>query len=432
MGAIWKVKNKHVEWFDSVKLKKGKINVSSNEVKQQLKIIHLTEDDLGLIHAFGEAIHSQLNDLVDSFYSTMLEVPELNDIITNHSTVERLRVILQNHMYTLFNGVIDDQYVEVRLKVAKAHYRIGLKQRWYLSAFQNLQNSFFDLVYEHVKKEENQKVLIYAMSKVLSFEQQLVIEAYEFEHLQARERQYEEIKTEVKRQISDISEELLGLSKETYSSVHELGANSLGLKDLIQIQTEQSVRSKSIAQEGQGRLNILTKNIYELVLFMNNVDSNIQLLNESNQKITESVKLVHSIAENTNLLSLNSAIEAARAGEHGKSFAVVAKEVKKLADQTKETIIQIDEIIQTSNTYMHDVLHSVSEVKEVIHLGKKESADTEKSFKEIIQSVEDNLNGVSEINQNIQSFVSIIQDLNQVTESVAHHAETLNQTASEL
>ena len=53
--------------------------------------------------------------------------------------------------------MIDDEYVEVRLKVAKAHYRIGLQPRWYLSAFQNLQNSFLDLTYQHVKTEEHQK-----------------------------------------------------------------------------------------------------------------------------------------------------------------------------------------------------------------------------------------------------------------------------------
>ena len=62
--------------------KKGRINVSSAEVRQQLKLIRLTEADLGLIQAFGKVIHSQINELVESFYGTVLEVPELNDMIT--------------------------------------------------------------------------------------------------------------------------------------------------------------------------------------------------------------------------------------------------------------------------------------------------------------------------------------------------------------
>ena len=174
----------------------------------------------------------------------------------------------------------------------------------------------------------------------------------------------------------------------------------------------------------------LLSNIHELVKFMDNVDAKIQLLNASNQQITESIKLVHSIADNTNLLSLNSAIEAARAGEHGRGFAVVAKEVKKLAEQTKETIAKIDGIIQSTNSNMDDVLQSVSEVNEIINLGEKESAYTEKSFKEIIQAIEENLNGASEINEKIQSLVAVIEEIGHATQNVAHQAEKLNETAS--
>ena len=231
--------------------------------------------------------------------------------------------MFQNHIYTLFQGVIDDQFVEVRLNVAKAHYRIGLSPQWYLSAFQNLQNSFLNLIYQHVNQVNYQKELISAMSKMLSFEQQLVIEAYERENIQERERQYEEIKSEVKRQILGTSQELRASSEQTHTAANELGANGKSLRNLIEVQTEQSAKSKGIAEEGQIHLHALSANINNLVTFMNNVDETIQLLNQSNQQITESVKLVHSIADNINLLSLNSAIEAARAGEHGKGFAVV-------------------------------------------------------------------------------------------------------------
>lgn len=91
----------------------------------------------------------------------------------------------------------------------------------------------------------------------------------------------------------------------------------------IATRAEQSLRSKTMAEEGQKRMQILTEKIQNLVNFMKNVDEKIVLLNQSIISITEFVKLVQGMADQTNLLSLNSAIEAARAGEHGNGFAFV-------------------------------------------------------------------------------------------------------------
>ena len=106
-------------------------------------------------------------------------------------------------------------------------------------------------------------------------------------------------------------------------------------------------------------------------------------MNKPRINITECIKLVQGMAEQTNLPSLNSAIEA-RAGEHGNGFAVVSNEVRKLAEQSKKSIAEIDAIVQSSNEYMKDVVDSVLRFKEVVQAGEKESELTENSFNEII------------------------------------------------
>ncbi|MEK4011491.1 globin-coupled sensor protein [Peribacillus sp. FSL M8-0224] len=419
-------------WFQKANETDGILDVSSEQVKLQVNIIDLTEYDLKLIHAFREAIEPQVEGVVDAFYQSILQVPELKGIITAHSTVGRLRKTLITHMLSLFNGVIDDDFVKLRTKVAKTHYRIGLQPRWYSSGFQNVQNHLQRIVFEQTKNEDEQRALISAIGKILNLEQQLVLEAYEVEHLKARENQYKEIKDEVKRKISLVSEEVLYLSEETDASVKQLIENGQFVKMQIATRAEQSLRSKTMAEEGQKRMQILTEKIQNLVNFMKNVDEKIVLLNRSFLSITEFVKLVQGMADQTNLLSLNSAIEAARAGEHGNGFAVVSKEVRKLAEQTKKSIAEIDAIVQSSNVYMKDVVDSVLRVKEVVQAGEKESGLTENSFNEIIGVIKGNITDSAEMEMTIQGLVSIIQEIGNATEKVSRHAGILNNTANEL
>ncbi|MEW5550941.1 protoglobin domain-containing protein [Peribacillus frigoritolerans] len=109
----------------------------------------------------------------------------MKGIITAYSTVGRLRKTLITHMLSLFNGVIDDDFVKLRTKVAKTHYRIGLQPRWYSSGFQNVQNHLQRIVFEQTKNEDEQRALISAIGKILNHEQQLVLEAYEVEHFKS-------------------------------------------------------------------------------------------------------------------------------------------------------------------------------------------------------------------------------------------------------
>lgn len=173
-------------------------------------------------------------------------------------------------------------------------------------------------------------------------------------------------------------------------------------------------------------MQILTEKIQNLVYFMKNVDEKIVLLNQSFLSITEFVKLEQGMADQTNLLSLNSAIEAARAGEHGNGFAVVSNEVRKLAEQTKKSIAEIDENVQSSNEYMKVVVDYALSVKEVVRAGEKESGLTENSFNEIIGIIKGNITDSAEVEMTIKGLVSFIQEIGNATEKVSRHALQMN------
>ncbi|MFF2455678.1 methyl-accepting chemotaxis protein [Peribacillus simplex] len=156
---------------------------------------------------------------------------------------------------------------------------------------------------------------------------------------------------------------------------------------------------------------------------MKNVDENRVLLNQFFLSITEFVKLVQGIGYQANLLSLNSAIKAPRAGEHD---GFVSNEVRKLAEQTKKSIAEIDAIVQTSNEYMKDFVDSIPRVNEAVQAGEKELESTENIFNEMIGVIKGNMTDSAEKEMEIQGLVSNIQEIGNDTEKVSRHAGILN------
>jgi methyl-accepting chemotaxis protein len=234
------------------------------------------------------------------------------------------------------------------------------------------------------------------------------------------------------QQISATTEEIAGGSaNQAYAAqtmnelFKELSVAINSVAESAEQASELSNNTMSIAQDG-GK--VVRSSIEGMTL----VNDQMARLEEDSNKIGEIIEVIDDISEQTNLLALNAAIEAARAGEQGRGFAVVADEVRKLAERSGEATKQITAIIKGMQGNTRLSVKSVGE-------GVVSSQKTGEAFKNIMDMVKDSANRVTEIaaaseEQAAQSteVMASIESISAATQEAAASSEETASTAQSL
>jgi methyl-accepting chemotaxis protein len=195
--------------------------------------------------------------------------------------------------------------------------------------------------------------------------------------------------------------------------------------DVARNTAEASVKSRAaieLVKSGQSKMDIMIE-------VVNNIAANSQKIN----KITE---VIESIANKTNLLSLNAAIEAARAGEHGKGFSVVAEEVGKLASSSAESTQQITMLVQEAATEAARAVATVKQVADDMRNIEASANATDGMLERISAAMEQQSAAVEEINANVGSLDKIADNnasaSDEITATVIELSRVADATRSEV
>lgn len=404
-----------IQPIDSIPVK---LQVPTEEIQLQLDAIQLRERDLQLLRVLKEPMHARIDDIVKAFYDSVTAVPSLSGLIRTHSNTDYLSKTLAAHLGGLFDGVIDDEYLENRTKVARSHLRIGLEPKWYVAAFENLHTTMLDILFSLELEQGLEREMIVALGKILNFEKQLVLEAYERsanEELQAKQQ---EVKDGVKKQIGSIALEIEEKSESTYSVVKDLIEQSEELDGNIKASIDHSETAADQAKSGIHQMEQLVVTSETIVHETKAMAGLIDELNRASGQIEEVVQLVKAIADQTNLLALNSAIEAARAGVHGKGFAVVAEEVRNLADQTKKSTDNIAELVAESKAKTQAVHQAIDRVTEFADMGMKETESSKDTFQTISDTVHLTIGDINHLADHMKNLRDVISSIGNVSKEV--------------
>ncbi len=158
----------------------------------------------------------------------------------------------------------------------------------------------------------------------------------------------------------------------------------------------------------------------------------ITQLGERSQQIGEIIQVIQDIAEQTNLLALNAAIEAARAGEHGKGFAVVADEVRKLAENSRKSTEEIRSLIMGIQSETSNVIGEMGRATEDVERGEKVAYKAGTALRNIIAAVNKLLTEVNEINAEMENMKGKSREVVEAVNVIARTTENNSVITDEL
>lgn len=205
-----------------------------------------------------------------------------------------------------------------------------------------------------------------------------------------------------------------------------------GLRELAKTMSKAGTEALGKIQE-LGVVNRKTKEAVEVIA------DQTQTTNASAAKIREVIEIITSIADQTNLLSLNASIEAARAGEAGKGFAVVASEISQLAAQSNESANKIAEIIALLIEECDKTVIKMEEVKEVMHIQDENVLHTQEAFRSVKKGIDQSMEGIDVINSKAFQLdearvrvIDVVQSLSAIAEQNAASTEETSASATEV
>jgi methyl-accepting chemotaxis protein len=206
-------------------------------------------------------------------------------------------------------------------------------------------------------------------------------------------------------------------SEEMSQTVEDIARNATSIANT-------ATRTATTAREGGQTVEQAVKEVTEIAQTVGESADHITSLAELSKRIGEIIGIINEIADQTNLLALNAAIEAARAGEHGRGFAVVADEVRKLAERTTGATSEVSGIIREIQGKVTNAVTSIEKVSTKVDRGVNLSNKAGDELQTIVKSVD-------ELHLMIQQIATAIDEMSATSDQISKDIESISGISAE-